>query len=292
MARIDNLTNFLTDVATSIKEKTGDNTLIPASQFDTKILGIQTGKLTNEQYVKANNNLDEILYQSQNVLPNTYQEVEYIESIGTQCIDTNLPVTVDLRLEIDFKLNSTGASRYIMGQYAANYGSFYMYQQGNLFQTAYGCTYSNTTKTVDTDRHYWKFYIENGQTKVECDNEVVLSKAILSNIEQIYICIAGSAHTKALSIRTYGAKMYKNNVLVRNFIPAKRNSDNVLGMYDTVNNVFYTNEGTGDFVVGADVDVLNRKIEKILNEKIMKIRPENIKSGVEILGVVGTYTGN
>lgn len=292
MARIDNLTNFLTDVATSIKAKTGDSTAIPASQFDTKILGIQTGKLTNEEYTKANNNLDDILYQSENVLPNTYQEVEYIESTGTQCIDTNLPVTVDLRLEIDFKLNSTGASSYIMGKYAANYGSFYMYQQGNLFQTAYGCTYSNTTKTVDTDRHYWKFYIENGRTKVECDNEVVLSRAILSNIEQIYIHIAGSAHSKSLSIRTYGAKMYKNNVLVRNFIPAKRNSDNVLGMYDTVNNVFYTNEGTGDFVVGADVDVLNSKIESILIEKDTKIRPENIKNGVNILGVVGTYTGN
>lgn len=43
MARINNLTNFLTDVASSIKTKTGDSTAIPASQFDTKILGIQTG---------------------------------------------------------------------------------------------------------------------------------------------------------------------------------------------------------------------------------------------------------
>ena len=38
MARTNNLTNFLTDVATAIKTKTGDNTPIPASQFDTKIL--------------------------------------------------------------------------------------------------------------------------------------------------------------------------------------------------------------------------------------------------------------
>ena len=42
MARVDNLTNFLNDVATAIKSKTGDSTAIPANQFDTKIMSIQT----------------------------------------------------------------------------------------------------------------------------------------------------------------------------------------------------------------------------------------------------------
>ena len=43
MARTNNLTNFLNDVATAIKTKLGDNTPIPASQFDTKIGQIETG---------------------------------------------------------------------------------------------------------------------------------------------------------------------------------------------------------------------------------------------------------
>lgn len=43
MARTDNLTDFLTDVASAIKEKTGENTVISASDFDTKIANIQTG---------------------------------------------------------------------------------------------------------------------------------------------------------------------------------------------------------------------------------------------------------
>ena len=38
-----------------------------------------------------------------------------------------------------------------------------------------------------------------------------------------------------------------------NLIPAQRDSDGVLGMYDTVNNVFYTNDGNGSFVAGPDV---------------------------------------
>jgi len=43
MARTNNLTNFLTDVATAIKAKLGTETPIPASQFDTKIGEIETG---------------------------------------------------------------------------------------------------------------------------------------------------------------------------------------------------------------------------------------------------------
>jgi len=42
MARINNLTNFLNDVATAIKTKLGDNTSIPAAEFDSKIMEIET----------------------------------------------------------------------------------------------------------------------------------------------------------------------------------------------------------------------------------------------------------
>lgn len=43
MARTNNLTNFLTDVATAIKEKKGDSTPIPASNFDTEITNLPSG---------------------------------------------------------------------------------------------------------------------------------------------------------------------------------------------------------------------------------------------------------
>ena len=43
MADTTSLTNFLNDVASAIKSKTGDSTAIPASQFDTKIRSIPTG---------------------------------------------------------------------------------------------------------------------------------------------------------------------------------------------------------------------------------------------------------
>ena len=44
MARTDNLTNFLTDIATAIKTKKGTSAAIPASNFDTEIASIETAK--------------------------------------------------------------------------------------------------------------------------------------------------------------------------------------------------------------------------------------------------------
>lgn len=79
MARINNLTNFLTDVATAIKTKTGDSTAIPASQFDTKIANISTGHLDNTEYQEANDDLDDILEGStpMTIYPPDWSELGY-----------------------------------------------------------------------------------------------------------------------------------------------------------------------------------------------------------------------
>jgi hypothetical protein len=53
--------------------------------------------------------------------------------------------------------------------------------------------------------------------------------------------------------RLYYTKMWKNGTLVRYLIPAKRNSDNVVGMYDTVSKTFFTNAGSGAFIAGPVV---------------------------------------
>lgn len=51
----------------------------------------------------------------------------------------------------------------------------------------------------------------------------------------------------------YRQQAYQNNVLVGDFIPAIRNSDNVVGMYDAVSGTFYTNAGTGNFTAGTPI---------------------------------------
>ena len=50
--------------------------------------------------------------------------------------------------------------------------------------------------------------------------------------------------------KIYKMKVFENNVLVLDLLPAKRNSDGEIGMYDTVSGTFFTNQGTGTFTAG------------------------------------------
>lgn len=63
---------------------------------------------------------------------------------------------------------------------------------------------------------------------------------------------AAIQHVEAM--RVYSFKMYDNNILCRNYIPARRKSDGVNGLYDIVNKQFYANAGgSANFKAGPVV---------------------------------------
>ena len=53
--------------------------------------------------------------------------------------------------------------------------------------------------------------------------------------------------------RIWEARISAGADVIRHFVAARRDSDSELGMYDLVNNVFYTNQGTGTFKGGEPV---------------------------------------
>lgn len=66
MARINNLSNFLTDVAAAIKTKLDDQTSIPAEDFDTKILSIETVGNYQDKSINISSNGNYTLLPDQN----------------------------------------------------------------------------------------------------------------------------------------------------------------------------------------------------------------------------------
>ena len=61
----------------------------------------------------------------------------------------------------------------------------------------------------------------------------------------------GTDYVRYSKIKLYSCKIYNSyNILVRNFIPCYRKSDNVIGLYDTYTQTFYVNNGTGTFIKG------------------------------------------
>lgn len=170
-----------------------------------------------------------------------YTKLNYIESTGTQYIDSLLTMekSDSVVMEISAKLTNNesfgGVNGYL--QYKANVGS------GNkgIIKVDY-----NGTNYVE------KIYFED--TLKETNNWSSFS----SSNNKIGIIGMGQGNNSwwtnssrsAQSGQWYYVKIYKNNELVRDFIPTKRNSDNEIGLYDKVTKQFFTNQGTGTFIGG------------------------------------------
>ena len=80
MARVNNLSNFLTDVASAIKTKKGSETAIPAANFDTEILALPSQGVYQTKVINIDAN------GTTTVLPDEgYDAIEGLEII------TNVP---------------------------------------------------------------------------------------------------------------------------------------------------------------------------------------------------------
>ena len=63
----------------------------------------------------------------------------------------------------------------------------------------------------------------------------------------------GTLGNQPAGMNFYYLQIYMDGVLVRDFVPCYRKSDDVIGMYDLVSNSFFTNAGSGAFEKGDDV---------------------------------------
>lgn len=188
-------------------------------------------------------------------LPQGYQEVEYIESSGIQYIDTGYkPTSNNLRITCEFEYTAEHSTSSVFGSESSSkysivpYGApaFYV---GSSVQLLVQTTALNTKYALDAHANAGTLTVLlNGIT-----NSASYSGSILTTVNIGVFCniIAGVAN-QFCSMKLYAMYIYDNGNLVRDFVPCYRKSDNVAGLYDLVNNVFYTNAGSGVFAVGAD----------------------------------------
>lgn len=98
MADISNLTNYLTDVADAIREKKGTDAQIPAANFDTEILSIQTGGDVESIFATVD-------YSAKNIESSLLNQTDYTD-ISLSAVSNYLMVSYVDNYKIDiFKLN-------------------------------------------------------------------------------------------------------------------------------------------------------------------------------------------
>ena len=208
-------------------------------------------------------------------LPAGYTELEYIESTGTQYIDTGIIPTVNTNVKLKAQYTSfyTGSSSW--NTVAGTCGNainnrFYPLATTNGDDPKLRQTYGNNQyeQTRDTNIHVVDFNNANKQILVDGVNVGSTENGFTSASEQpsIYLFITnhkGQGLVWPAQARIYEYEVYESGVLVQKLIPAK-NSSNVIGMYDTVSNAFFTNAGTGTFVAGPEIYNLFDKNADIL----------------------------
>jgi len=206
-------------------------------------------------------------------IPAEYQQVEYIESSGTQWIDTGyVPTSQNTKVVIDFQINEyvvqTSNFGDVFGLNTTSAPSFMFYQQvdnQNVHLSIRNGDYAATSLfggTLSKDCVFDKFHLEFSKTTKIFDscggtNSLTFADYDLStNTKSIYLFDArtGDLYKNSGGIKIYSCKIYnQNNVIERDFVPCYRISDNEIGLYDRVNNVFYTNSGSETFLKGANV---------------------------------------
>lgn len=196
------------------------------------------------------------------VLPSAYQEVDYIATTGTQYINTGVAAT-NSSADLLFQITSFGAdsdwlglfgARGTAGSVGANAYNIWIDTNGIVPDWIGSRNESKYTNTLNTDIHC--LLNQDGSVSVNGTSLAAsVTKTACAHPLMIGTFCNGSSTSfvKCSSAKWKRVIIYTNGDKVRDMIPCYRKSDNVIGMYDIVKDVFYTNAGTGTFTKGSNV---------------------------------------
>lgn len=180
-----------------------------------------------------------------------YTELEYIESTGTQYIDTKYVCGNDTKIEIDFTISSFDTRNALFGIIDASVGAnsyFYSWINNKKLQLRFG----RVGKTMSTELEIGQRYVLIQGKQTANVNGFELggwSNALTKATNSIFLMALRNNTTASYQFkgRIYGFKIYENDILAMDLIPVFDNKIGVACMYDKISNEFLYNKGTGDF---------------------------------------------
>lgn len=221
-------------------------------------------------------------------IPSEYKEVEYIESNGTQYIDTEIYGTEKTRIDISYEYTTNATSSIILGnRIASKDREFLLGTSTNLVPDTLFLGYRNSGISNNSS-NYENYNIPiNKQIKYNVlINTGIYPSPLLKPspnliLREIYnsVNVNGTnyiVHTTDESFTTfktidvfggytsqndfiltsaklYALKIYNERIVQRDFIPCYKVSTNEVGLYDIVSQRFFTNKGEGIFTKGNNV---------------------------------------
>lgn len=194
-------------------------------------------------------------------LPDGFTAVEYIQTSGSQRIDTGVKASASVGLSADFCLVDAS----IIQNLTTVYDPYKNYQLMVLAISSYGspdgavwfvCGYSAIQyfKKADTDRHVYHFNAD-GQYTVEMDG-IQYKKADPSQTTfpadtlNLYLFARNASFFDGYAyMKLYSCAMYDGGRKIRDFKPCL-DADGVPCLYDLISKTAFYNQGTGSFTWG------------------------------------------
>ena len=185
--------------------------------------------------------------------PSGYKRLEYIQSTGTQYVDTNVVPSLNHGFKVRFQPSDLNGDNIYIG--CATSGSQYWggetYNAEHAYMWNRGATVSGTVfvgQTYTTSLNY------KNDRKFIVDGVVVASLSAVS-ITTTPIRIFGFNNGSTSFLfrgKIFGVEITFNDEVICDFIPCQK-PDGTNGLWDDVNSVFYGNAGTGTFTEGPVV---------------------------------------
>lgn len=195
-------------------------------------------------------------------LPSGYTRLDYIESSGTQYIDTGFKPNGNSRIVMDCEPTSVDntfgffCARTATSATDATSNTLFLIS-GNYRKDFYG-----TSKTTSGAYGAGKrITIDSNKNNVTIGTDYSLSLTASTNTSPMALILMATAIPGSTAgtltnianfakMKLYSTKVYDNGTLVRDFVPCK-NASGAIGLWDNVNSVFYANAGTGTFSTGT-----------------------------------------
>lgn len=192
------------------------------------------------------------------ILPEGYTQLEYIESTGTQYIDTGYIPNKNTITSIRFmsiESSKEVITKLLLGNIGIynNNGFLISFCPRTRARQRFGDSWFDRT-------NYWTSGIlfdvsmdSSGQTVngVQTNWESEPSNYMIS--KPLLLFGQPDFPDRFSNARVFYVNIREKDIVKLNFVPAKRNSDGEIGMYDTVTKIFFTNAGTGNFIAGPEI---------------------------------------
>ncbi len=192
----------------------------------------------------------QLVWERDSPAPKYDAEVEYLQSSGTQYIETNIIPNANTGIYVKGQRVS-GSDSFIVGlrnntsntRWAIGRASGWYFGYGTLLSNRYNVTIAEC----------WMNY-KNSKT-IKCNDSVETSLPSLSFTPVYNIRLFGSAGVNAAYTKWYGriyaVQITQGTEIIMDLVPVRKDTTGY--MYDRVSKTLFGNSGTGSFTLGPDV---------------------------------------